>query len=196
MLPIVRCHYVHALLIVRCHCVACCASERAIVCKIYYVKVRSCGYIAHCMVLWDVIAWFPPVSTFPYHGAILCLCSPFQSAIVCLCTPCQGAFVWLRCPLHCATGSYRMVPPCAKFPISWNYCVPMLVANHLCANRAQSFPSQGAIALQVAHFKVLSYAYVAHCMPMLPNDWCHHVTSCLCHGGHCVLSCPSCGTVV
>ena len=76
------------------------------------------------------------------------------------------------------------------------HCFPMLVANHSRADRVQSFPSRGAIAYQVSHVKVPSCAYVAHRVPMLPNALCHCMTSFTCHGCHCVLSCPSCGTIV
>ena len=116
--------------IARCHLVACCPSKGAIVGKIYYVKVPSCGYVTHCVVPWEVFTWLPRVPSFLSEGAIVCLCSRCQGAIVCLCSPCQDAIVWpcrplcvplvvpknflrMVCP-ECAKIGYPMIPACAR----------------------------------------------------------------------------------
>ena len=48
--PIARCNCLPTLPIARFHRVACCPSQGAIVCKKFYVKVSSCGYVSNCMV--------------------------------------------------------------------------------------------------------------------------------------------------
>ena len=125
-LPIARSHSVQsctsqvplcAKLPIASHCVPSCSSQGAIVRHVTHRKVPLHAYIAHHKV---------PLHAYVAHHKVpscgmmpITRCQSVQNLL------CHGAIVWLRCPLPSAIGGYRMVPLCAKFPISCSHRVPM-----------------------------------------------------------------------
>ena len=116
----------HAKLPITSPCMQSCPSQRAIVCHVTHRKVLLHAYVAYRKV--------PSCGMMP-----ITRCNRVQNLL------CQVAILWLRCLLRGAMGGYHMVPPYAKFPISWSHRVPM-------------FPMSRC-----------------RCLPMFPKSRCHCV---------------------
>ena len=89
------------------HRVAGYPSQGAIVCKIYYVKVPSCGYVAHCVVPWEDIAWSHRGPMFPMSR---CHRVPMFPMSRCHYVPLSPKVTHHTGYPPCAKGGYPMIP--------------------------------------------------------------------------------------
>ena len=150
-----------------------------------HCKLPSCGYVAHYVVPWEVIAWFPHVPSFPSHIAIVYLCSPSQGTIVCLCSPCHGAIVCLcrpsRVPLFVPKVVHHMGSPLVCQGRLSHDAYMYKVALVMVPTSAKVSNIKVPSCAKVAQVNVPLCPYVAHYMvprvPMLPTAWCLHTPS-------------------